>query len=54
MKLPGQAVLELRLEETENGMSELRQTARFLPFGLAGILYWYGILLFTSSYSTEC
>jgi uncharacterized protein YbjT (DUF2867 family) len=43
MKLPGKAVLELRLEETEEGMTELRQTARFLPFGLAGILYWYGI-----------
>jgi uncharacterized protein YbjT (DUF2867 family) len=46
MKLPGRAVLELRLERTEEGRTELRQTARFLPRGLAGILYWYGVYPF--------
>ncbi len=41
MKLPGQAVLEFSLQSGEDGRTELRQTARFLPRGLWGLLYWY-------------
>ncbi len=43
MKLPGQALLEFRLQALGDGKTEVRQIARFLPTGLAGILYWFGI-----------
>lgn len=43
MKLPGLAVLELHLTELPDGRTELRQTARFLPRGLWGILYWHAV-----------
>jgi len=46
MKLPGQAVLEIRLAPMEGGGTELLQSARFLPRGLLGILYWYAVLPF--------
>jgi len=46
MKLPGEAVLEFRLTPAGNSRVELTQTARFLPRGLAGILYWYSLLPF--------
>lgn len=42
MKVPGAAVLEFSLRPTANG-TELRQMARFLPHGLLGILYWWGV-----------
>ncbi len=42
MKVPGAAVLEFSLRSTANG-TELRQMARFLPHGLRGILYWWGV-----------
>jgi len=42
MKVPGAAVLEFSLQPTANG-TELRQVARFLPHGLLGILYWWGV-----------
>lgn len=38
MKLPGEAWLEFRFEETT-----LVQTATFRPRGLSGRLYWYGV-----------
>ena len=41
MKLPGKAWLEFDLQ-----CEELRQTAHFLPHGLAGRLYWYAVLPF--------
>jgi len=41
MKMPGDALLEFRLKPLPGGNAELRQTARFLPRGLGGILYWY-------------
>ncbi len=41
MKVPGDALLEFRLKPLPGGNTELRQTARFLPRGLGGILYWY-------------
>lgn len=44
MKVPGEAVLELRLTECVDGTTEIRQSARFKPRGLAGLLYWYGVL----------
>ena len=46
MKLPGQAVLEFRLQQNIERQTELRQTARFLPRGLLGLLYWYAVLPF--------
>ena len=46
MKLPGKAVLEFTLHEKGEGRTELRQTARFLPRGLWGILYWYAVVPF--------
>lgn len=46
MKLPGQAVLEFRLQQDAAGQTELRQTARFLPRGLWGLLYWYAVMPF--------
>jgi uncharacterized protein YbjT (DUF2867 family) len=46
MKLPGQAVLELAVEERPEGGSELRQTALFLPRGLAGLFYWWSVTPF--------
>ena len=41
MKLPGKATLSFRLIEQDNGTTTLQQTARFLPRGLLGLLYWY-------------
>lgn len=46
MKLPGEAVLSFTLKEWDDGRTELRQTARFLPRGLLGLLYWYAIAPF--------
>jgi len=43
MKLPGEALLEFQLKPLNNETTELTQTARFLPKGLAGIAYWYAI-----------
>jgi hypothetical protein len=44
MKVPGEAVLELRLTECTDGTTEIRQSARFKPRGLRGLLYWYSVL----------
>ena len=41
MKLPGQAVWELRVERRGGTITELQIIARFLPRGLWGMLYWY-------------
>ncbi|MFZ5447235.1 MAG: SDR family oxidoreductase [Thermodesulfobacteriota bacterium] len=43
MKLPGEATLEFRLSQLLDGQTELTQTARFLPRGLWGIVYWYAL-----------
>jgi len=45
MKLPGRAWLEFEVSPHKDG-SEIRQTAVFLPNGLAGLAYWYGIYAF--------
>ncbi len=46
MKLPGEAVLEFHLATLGQGRVELRQTARFLPRGLGGLVYWYSLAPF--------
>ncbi len=43
MKLPGKALLEFRLSESAPGETLIVQTARYLPRGLTGILYWYAV-----------
>lgn len=48
MKLPGEAVLSFTLNEREDGSTELLQVAHFLPRGLLGLLYWYGVTPFHS------
>ena len=40
MKLPGDGVLSFRLRETDPGVTQLTQTAQFLPRGLGGMAYW--------------
>jgi hypothetical protein len=42
MKVPGRAWLEFEVEPVAGG-SRIRQTALFHPYGLSGLLYWYGI-----------
>jgi uncharacterized protein YbjT (DUF2867 family) len=44
MKVPGIATLEFTITKVSDGVFRLQQTARFLPRGLAGILYWYSVL----------
>ena len=43
MKLPGEALLEFRIEPRGACESTLRQTALFQPRGLLGLLYWYSV-----------
>jgi hypothetical protein len=43
MRLPGRAWLEFEATPERHG-TRIRQTARFDPTGLAGRLYWYGLL----------
>jgi uncharacterized protein YbjT (DUF2867 family) len=46
MIVPGEAILEFEIErgETDTGRCRLVQTARFLPRGLLGIVYWYAVM----------
>ena len=46
MKMPGQALLDFRVEADGDSRCTLRQTALFEPRGLAGLLYWYAVLPF--------
>ena len=46
MKVPGEAVLEFRIEPTVDGQCSLQQSALFQPQGLFGILYWYSVAPF--------
>lgn len=48
MKLPGEALLEFSLEEEDAGKSVLTMTARFLPRGVAGLIYWWAVYPFHS------
>jgi uncharacterized protein YbjT (DUF2867 family) len=43
MKLPGEAWLEFRITPDGEGGSCLEQQARFVPRGLWGRVYWYGL-----------
>lgn len=43
MKLPGKAMLEVTIEELGGGSVRVQQTAKFLPSGLLGLLYWFGV-----------
>jgi uncharacterized protein YbjT (DUF2867 family) len=45
MKLPGEAWLEFKITEEDNGFV-VHQNATFRPKGLWGRLYWYGVLPF--------
>jgi uncharacterized protein YbjT (DUF2867 family) len=41
MKLPGRAMLEFKITQTSTTQTKLTQTAKFLPDGLTGLLYWW-------------
>ena len=43
MKLPGEALLEFQLHRLGETRTEFLQLSRFLPRGLLGLLYWYGL-----------
>ncbi len=46
MRLPGEALLEFRIESPAPGQCVLSQTALFQPRGLLGLAYWYAVLPF--------
>jgi hypothetical protein len=46
MRLPGEALLDFRVEPITDDSCKLRQTALFQPRGLLGLLYWYAVLPF--------
>ncbi len=46
MKTPGEALLEIVITELAEKRCELALLSRFLPRGLPGILYWYGLYPF--------
>jgi uncharacterized protein YbjT (DUF2867 family) len=43
MKVPGEALLDFKIHPLDGGRTELQQLSRFLPRGLLGLLYWYGL-----------
>jgi uncharacterized protein YbjT (DUF2867 family) len=43
MKLPGSGWLQFEANDGQDGRTDLVQTAYFVPRGLLGLLYWYGI-----------
>jgi len=46
MKTPGEALLEFQITSNKTGQTELKMLSRFLPRGLFGIVYWYGLYPF--------
>jgi uncharacterized protein YbjT (DUF2867 family) len=46
MRLPGEALLDFKIEPRNKSQCILRQTALFQPRGLLGLLYWYAVLPF--------
>lgn len=46
MKLPGEALLEFRISPVGENRTEILQLSRFLPRGLLGMAYWYGLYPF--------
>ena len=43
MKLPGEALMEFRIEARGKVQCTLQQRALFHPRGLPGLLYWYAV-----------
>ena len=43
MKAPGEGVMDIRLHRLGPGRTELQLLGRFLPWGLAGLMYWYAL-----------
>lgn len=41
MKVPGEALLEFKIDSIDPNHTELQMLSRFLPKGLGGMLYWY-------------
>ena len=46
MKLPGEALLDFRIDSQGIGACTLQQRALFRPRGLFGLLYWYAVVPF--------
>jgi uncharacterized protein YbjT (DUF2867 family) len=46
MKTPGEALLDFKITSLGPNQSELKMISRFLPKGLAGIIYWYSFYPF--------
>ena len=44
--MPGEALLDFQITPAGMDQVELQMLSRFLPRGLAGILYWYGLYPF--------
>lgn len=45
MRTPGEALLEFRLAPIGEAATEIVVHSKFLPKGLAGLAYWYGLLV---------
>jgi hypothetical protein len=46
MKVPGEALLEFKIDSVGDHYTELQMLSRFLPKGLLGMLYWYSLYPF--------
>lgn len=46
MKTPGEAILEFKITPMGKDVTELKQVSRFVPRGLLGMAYWYGLFAF--------
>ena len=46
MKVPGEALLEFKINSMRDHYTDLQMLSRFLPKGLWGILYWYTLYPF--------
>ncbi len=44
LKIPGRATLEFFLSKIDNHSTEVHQLSTFVPRGLFGVFYWYGVL----------
>ncbi len=44
LKIPGRATLEFLLGKIDNHTTEVQQLTAFVPRGLFGVFYWYGVL----------
>jgi hypothetical protein len=46
MKVPGEALLEFKINSRGTEYTDLQMLSRFLPKGLWGMLYWYSLYPF--------